>query len=320
MTWHLPQRSVWEVSCFGAWLGKGGLHMTASGLDAVVLGAAASTSGGGGGSEDAIVDGPPPSAPAGGEGQQAAQVQLARPVVASEAAATGSGRALNLLVVFGASGGTGLCVVQQALEQGYGVRAFVRSRHSFELELGDLASNTQLEVVEGDLLDPPAVEAAILGARAVISVAGAKPESAPGPMAGAIQAMVEGCRRHGVRKLIVQTCAMSPLPTERIGWFTQFNMVRTVVRWQMGSSVVEDNDSVIQYLFQHAQDLDWVVSRPPGLMDGDPIGPPVPCADEFKTAFVRYADVATWTLIQVESDAFVGQAPRLYYPPVKMPI
>merc|ERR1719296_593705 len=111
MTWHLPQRSVWEVSCFGAWLGKGGLHMTASGLDAVVLGAAASTSGGGGGSEDAIVDGPPPSSPAGGEGQQAAQVQLARPVVASEAAATGSGRALNLLVVFGASGGTGLCVV-----------------------------------------------------------------------------------------------------------------------------------------------------------------------------------------------------------------
>lgn len=234
-------------------------------------------------------------------------------------------RVRGLLVVFGASGGTGVCVLQEALQQGYSVRAFVRSRPTLEAALLDndllaLAEHAGLEVREGDLHDFEAVEAAIAGARAVISVAGAKPETMPGPMAEAVPAMVEACRRHGVRKLIVQTCALCALPTERIGWLTQQFLVRNVVRWQLGSTVVDDNDRVIAFLIQSAQDLDWVVSRPPGLVDGDSLGPLAPCLDEFRTAPVRYPDVAAWTVAQVESNAYVGKAPRLYYPPVLSPI
>lgn len=224
------------------------------------------------------------------------------------------------MVVFGATGGTGLALVQLALEKGYAVRAFVRNSFSLARELGDLAGHAALEVTVSNLTDLAAVEAAVAGARAVICLAGAKPETAPGPLGEAVPAMVAGCRKYGVRKLIVQTCAMSIMPGERVGWLTQGTLIRTIVKWQLGSTVIDDNDRVIQFLHRETRDLDWVISRPAGLMDGERLGPLAPSLDQFRAATVRYIDVADWTLLQVESDAYVGKMPRLYYPPAQHPI
>merc|ERR1719277_135862 len=120
-------------------------------------------------------------------------------------------------------------------------------------------------------------------------------------MADAVPAMVEGCRKHGVPKLVFQSCSLAIAPGERAGWFSQITMVRTIVRWQLGSTVVDDNEAVMQYLSQEVHDVDWVVTRPAGLVDGDSLGPVVPCLDPFKKTTVRYVDVADWTLAQVES-------------------
>jgi len=213
-----------------------------------------------------------------------------------------------------------LALVPMALERGFHVRAFVRSRNKFTYELGDLAFHPQLEVVEGDLADLEAVEEAVVGADAVISVAGAKPETAPGPMAAAVPAMVAGCRKHGVRRLIIQACALCSVPGERWGWFTSGRLTRAVVRWQLGSNVIDDNERVIQYLHREVLDLDWTVTRPTFLEDGESKGPVAPNLDPCAPGAVSHADVVTWTLAQVESDTYVGKMPRLCYPPVTHPI
>ncbi|CAK0857071.1 unnamed protein product [Prorocentrum cordatum] len=226
----------------------------------------------------------------------------------------------SLLVVFGASGGTGLAIVEVALQRGYAVRAFVRNKEKLGRELGELAAHERLEVMHGDLEDLDAVKSAIKGARAVISVAGAAPETAKGPMTAAVPAMVEGCRRHGVRKLIVQAGALSAAPGEWLGLLSSARLSRNVVRWQIGSSVVDDNDRVLQYLYDEVRDLNWVASRPAFLEDGESVGTLCACLDTFRPATIRYVDVADWTVEQVDSDRYVGKMPRLYYPPVKHPI
>lgn len=237
-----------------------------------------------------------------------------RQATSSESHNAALGTRQRLLVIFGASGGTGVALVQVALEAGYRVRAVVRSARRLARELdSNLLAHECLEVCIADLEDLQAVRSAVAGSYAVLSVAGARPESAPGPMAAAVPAMVEGCREHGVQKLIVQACAVSAAPGERWGWLTQARVVRNVLKYQMGSSIVEDNDRVLSYLYHEARDLDWVVLRPPGLQDGDRRGPLSPSLEPFRTASVRYLDVADWALAQVESSTYVGKMPRLYY-------
>jgi putative NADH-flavin reductase len=71
------------------------------------------------------------------------------------------------LVIFGATGATGLQITAQAIEAGQTVTAFVRS----PAKLGELA--TQVRVVTGDVTDRAAVEKASVGQEAVIVALGA---------------------------------------------------------------------------------------------------------------------------------------------------
>ena len=70
------------------------------------------------------------------------------------------------IIVFGASGGTGLEIVKQALEAGHSVTAFVRN----PVKLG--ITHPDLRLFQGDVLDAAAVENAVAGQDAVISALG----------------------------------------------------------------------------------------------------------------------------------------------------
>eukprot|EP00933_Yihiella_yeosuensis_P035348 TRINITY_DN28869_c1_g1_i2.p1 TRINITY_DN28869_c1_g1~~TRINITY_DN28869_c1_g1_i2.p1 ORF type:complete len:133 (+),score=8.34 TRINITY_DN28869_c1_g1_i2:312-710(+) len=132
--------------------------------------------------------------------------------------------------------------------------------------------------------------------------------------------MVAGCRKHGVRRLMFQACALSAVPGERWGLLTPARLSRNVVRWQLGSKTIDDSEKVINYLFKEVQDLDWTVSRPAWLEDGERKGSLAPNLDPFKPSTIRYLDLADWTLSQIDASTYVGKMPRLCYPPVSCPI
>src|SRR5882762_5785574 len=67
------------------------------------------------------------------------------------------------LVVLGATGGTGLEIVRQALEHGHSVTAFVRSPERLK-QFGD-----RITVKQGDLLNSADLEKVLLGHDAVLS-------------------------------------------------------------------------------------------------------------------------------------------------------
>ena len=101
------------------------------------------------------------------------------------------------ITVFGASGRTGRSVVEQALDRGDEVVAFVRDASGFE------ASGERLEVHEGDARDGEAVAEAIRGSDAVISVlALGRAEDEP-EHSEATRAIVEAAGTEGVRRIVV---------------------------------------------------------------------------------------------------------------------
>ena len=153
----------------------------------------------------------------------------------------------RVLLVYGASGPTGVEVTKLAVALGYRVRAFVRSRAKLEQALGGIANVwSNVEVIEGDLRDLDGVAAAVAGAYAVVSVAGSKPETEPGPMAAAVPAMVKAIRSAGgVRKLIVQAGALSSCPGEVWPMWGAGRLVHAILARVLKWMVIDDNDRVI---------------------------------------------------------------------------
>ena len=103
------------------------------------------------------------------------------------------------VLIFGASGGTGRVLVPAALRQRHEVTAFVRSPAEFGM------AGATLAVFTGNVTDRAAVERAMRGQDAVISVLGSSRPGQPGPDPGHVRAgpvdlvQAVGCDRRGGR-------------------------------------------------------------------------------------------------------------------------
>lgn len=102
------------------------------------------------------------------------------------------------LIIFGATGRTGIHLVEQALAAGHDVVAFIRNPAKLDLR------HDRLRVVQGELTDAVAVEDVVRGADAVLAtltpqiVGGSKDM----PIAAGTRNIVAAMRTHGVRRLV----------------------------------------------------------------------------------------------------------------------
>ena len=165
------------------------------------------------------------------------------------------------IVVFGASRGVGLRVVEQALEAGHTVTAFVRTPSKFTVQ------HPNLTVCQGDSLDAAAVEKAIAGQDAVISALGPTRPPVPGMMETSARNIVAAMKKHGVRRLVSTTGAGVRQPEDKpqladhlIGFLLNL----------LAKSVVLDSAANVKVI--QSSDLDWTVVRFPRLLDGDHTG------------------------------------------------
>ncbi len=109
----------------------------------------------------------------------------------------------KVLLVIGATGGTGEQVVTQALAQGYRVRALVRNEPRARDLLGD-----KVQLFVGDVRDPSSMASAFRGADYVISALGSNsrrdPENKPELIDyGGTKSIAELAQAAGVQQLVV---------------------------------------------------------------------------------------------------------------------
>lgn len=157
------------------------------------------------------------------------------------------------ILVFGATGGTGRQLVDQALELGYDVTAFVRDTLRLE------RNHAHLHVVHGDMLDAESVDSALAhGFDAVISALGTYHRKPNTDLSEGTSKIVSAMQRHGVRRLLVVSSLGSG---DSAG---QGNFWARLVQRLFIKEVLADKtrqESVVQN-----SNLEWTIVRPPQLL------------------------------------------------------
>jgi putative NADH-flavin reductase len=208
------------------------------------------------------------------------------------------------VVVFGASGGVGRRVVEQALARGLDVVAVVRSPDKLPV------TDPRLTVVAAELSDREAIAAAVHGADAVISALGPSLDrKATGmPLVEGTRNIVDGMRAAGVRRYVGM--ATPSLRDPRDGRSLIGTLVQTMGRVTLARAYRE---LLAMSEIVTSSDLDWTIARflqptdrpatgkiRVGFMGRDKIGFPI-----------TRDDIATFLLDQFGDTRFLHAAPAI---------
>ena len=150
------------------------------------------------------------------------------------------------LFVIGATGRTGLEVVQQALVRNYQATAFVRSPENISLK------NERLTVLKGNAMEENELFRAVQNHHAVVSTLGPREVFKPSSMLhDSAVATTRAMNRAGVKRLVVLSAAAHfPGLLNRIASFIMRKHMR---------------DSLAMEAIVQASGLDWTIARPPRL-------------------------------------------------------
>jgi putative NADH-flavin reductase len=203
------------------------------------------------------------------------------------------------LLILGASGRTGRHLVEQALSAGHTVTAFVRDR-------GSLSSrHPKLHIIEGDVLNPDAVDAAMLGQRAVLSALGFSGRRGTETLLKATENIVAAMQKYRVHRLI----CLAPPPAKE-GWARRGLLGRLLAPFLQKTLAAPAWERQLDSI--RRLPLEWVLIRPTQLTDE-------PARGSYQVSVgwaevpegISRADVATFMLEQVQGRRYVRLSPVL---------
>ena len=203
------------------------------------------------------------------------------------------------IAVFGATGGTGQQVVQQALAAGHSVTALVRDPSRLA------AQDERLTVVEGDVLDRAKVDETVSGADAVIVSLGNTSNNPDYIVSRGTEVIVDSMTAAGkpMRLIVVSS----------LGVGESRDQVPFAFKMLMNTDLKKAiDDKERQEALVKASGFDWIIVRPGGLTNGPATGSYKAGVDVKLTAGqVSRADVAAFVLLQLDDDTYLHQAPAI---------
>jgi putative NADH-flavin reductase len=204
------------------------------------------------------------------------------------------------ITIFGATGGTGKQLVEQALAAGYQVVAYVRNPSKLNTR------HENLTIAKGDLADQAMIERAISGADAVISVLGPRGDSKNKPITRGMQNIIEAMKKQGVRRLIISSTLSAKDPNDLPDFKAKalVNLVKLTMH-----AAYEEIVSVAETV--RKSDLDWTIVRLTTLNNN-------PKPGKVRVGYlgkgevglrISRADLAEFMLKQVQDTKYLRQAP-----------
>jgi hypothetical protein len=161
------------------------------------------------------------------------------------------------LTIFGASGGTGKQLVEQALAAGHEVVAFVREPSKLPI------SHERLTIVQGELTDSTAVERAVTCAEAVMSALGPRLDARGNPIMCGTQNILAAMKKRGVRRFV-----LSSTPSARDSNDAPDLKFKFAVRLIRVLAPGAYQDIVQTAQVVRTSDCDWTIVRVSMLSDG----------------------------------------------------
>ena len=174
------------------------------------------------------------------------------------------------LTVLGATGPTGLLIVEKALAAGHHVTAIARTPSKVTLE------HKSLVVIRGDVLDPATVAPAIEGRDAVISSLGATSIRPPVTVFSAGTRHVLAAMAHASvhRLLVISSGGVNPRIDWRANLFFELFLKPVVFR-----HAYADMRAMEKLVTE--SDTEWTMLRPPRLLDRPETGAVLEAPGEF---------------------------------------
>jgi putative NADH-flavin reductase len=208
------------------------------------------------------------------------------------------------LTIFGATGTTGKQLIEQALAAGNQVVAFARN----PLKIG--ASHERLTIVQGELTDTPAVERAVGGADAVISVLGPRPQEDINskPLTQGMQNILAAMQKTNVRRIIISSTPSASDPNDLPDF--KFKVLVAIVKSVMRPAY-EEIVNVARIV--RKSDTDWTIVRV-SLLNNNPGSGRIRAGYLGKKQVgtnISRADLAAFMLKHVQDTTYLRQAPAI---------
>jgi len=206
------------------------------------------------------------------------------------------------ITVFGSTGPSGQLIVKQALSKGYDVVAYARDPSKIMFE------DKNLKIVKGNLNDITALENAISGADAVVSILGPSTNVKTTELSDGTQNIINAMKKHNVRRLVAMGTA-SVNDDNDLSVF-KFRLLVRIVR-----KVIPGAYREIRLMGKIIREsaLDWTLVRLAMLTNGPAKGiKHVGYYGKDKiNLMVTRADLATFFVDLVESRAYIQKAPAI---------
>jgi len=200
------------------------------------------------------------------------------------------------IVIFGATGGTGIELVKQALEQGHTVTAFVREPARLAID------NENLTFATGDVFDAESVTQVIQGQDAVVCSLGSGTDLRKTTVrATGTTNIISAMREQNVRRLMVVTAMGVAESWDDLSLFNKFLFAVLM------KSLREDHEA--QEAAVKESKLDWTIIRPSGLTDTPgtgiySVGENIPAT----TSKIPRSDVADLILKELKENSLIRKA------------
>ncbi len=210
------------------------------------------------------------------------------------------------IAVFGASGKTGVKVVEQALAMGYEVKALARNPQKITI------SDEKLSIVQGDVTDAAAVEKTINGVDGVLVTLGASADmQADIVMEEGTKNIINAMKKYNVKRIIVQSSYAMSGSEEGVAFMKQMGMGDEQIA--MVQPVLDDKAKQEDAIRDSG--LEYTVVRPLMLNDESKTGSyragetlDVKVGDN-----ISRADVADFMLKELTENNFTGKTLTLAY-------
>lgn len=156
-------------------------------------------------------------------------------------------------LVFGATGATGQHFVPLVLSEGHRAKVLVRNPAKLSLQ------DAKLDVYHGSITEIADIDRLVEGVDFVVAMLGDVTVQRDSKINAAfVKKLIPAMRRHGVKRFLYQAGGLSRPYKGRLTPLL-WTIRNTLARGYIGQH--EDNEAVMEYLAEEADDIEWIVHR-----------------------------------------------------------
>jgi putative NADH-flavin reductase len=223
---------------------------------------------------------------------------------------------MKQITIFGGTGPSGQCIIEEALSRNYTVTVYARNPSKLP---ENITSSPSVTLVKGSLSDIDAIRESLKNSDAVLSALG--PSLSVGtavhgltqhgtPIADGYKVILESMKMEGVKRLIaLGTVSMQAEEDGRS--IVTWGMVTAV--WAFLHSAWKDVVAFGNAITSSNSDIDWTIARVGRLTNGK-LGKVQAgyIGKEGSRVFVSRKDLAKWYLDELENGAWIHKLPVVY--------